>query len=235
MGSRLRRGRDADGPRRTSRGGRGFASDESASFAATLPSEYPRGTPRRGRDPPHRDRKKVTRTFCRDRRAPQVPRPSGDACPFVLILLCTSRGRRTQSNAARMSSNGARTAEMGSGAGTLARRDAQRQARAELGQDAALRGGAPGRGRRARDRARGRRGARGRAAPVPAAACESKRAAAPPRMWRRVYPSPRALRLGIIHAAPRGGAATRPRPRQKTSPPSCRTFRGDEHHAAGTT
>ena len=34
------------------------------------------------------------------------------SCPLVLILLCTSRGRRKQSNAARMGSDGARTAEL---------------------------------------------------------------------------------------------------------------------------
>ena len=36
------------------------------------------------------------------------------SCPLVLILRCTSRGRRKQSNAAKMSRNGARTAEVGS-------------------------------------------------------------------------------------------------------------------------
>ena len=36
------------------------------------------------------------------------------SCPLVLILLCTSRGRRKQSNAANMNRNGARTAEIGS-------------------------------------------------------------------------------------------------------------------------
>ena len=35
------------------------------------------------------------------------------SCPFVLILLRTSRGRRTQFNAARIISFGARTAEIG--------------------------------------------------------------------------------------------------------------------------
>ena len=44
------------------------------------------------------------------------------SCPFLLILLCTSRGRHQHSNATRMSSNGARTAEIGSApAGTRSR------------------------------------------------------------------------------------------------------------------
>ena len=43
--------------------------------------------------------------------APALP-AERRSCPLVLILLCTSRGRRTQSNAAKISSNGARTAEM---------------------------------------------------------------------------------------------------------------------------
>ena len=36
------------------------------------------------------------------------------SCPLVLMLLCTSRRRRTQSNAARMSADGARADEIGS-------------------------------------------------------------------------------------------------------------------------
>ena len=34
-----------------------------------------------------------------------------NSCPSILIFQCTSRGRRTESNAARMTRNGARTAE----------------------------------------------------------------------------------------------------------------------------
>ena len=43
-----------------------------------------------------------------------VPAAEWKSCPLVLILLCGSRGQHQQSNAAKISGNGARTAEIGS-------------------------------------------------------------------------------------------------------------------------
>ena len=40
-------------------------------------------------------------------------RPERRSCPSVLVLLCPSRRRRQQSNAAKVNTNGARTAEIG--------------------------------------------------------------------------------------------------------------------------
>ena len=79
-----------------------------------------RHPPRRGRRGRVRGRASVRLAvplvgdcFRRDARR-GVPAAGRRSCPLVLILLSTSRGRRKQSNAAKISSNGGRTAEIGS-------------------------------------------------------------------------------------------------------------------------